>query len=63
MTDTHGKLLYGAQQIADYLGVRRRVVYHLIERGDLPHKKCGRMIVATKAALDTTLSQMGLDAA
>lgn len=61
MTDTvsHGRLLYGARQIADYLGVRRRIIYHLIENGVLPHKKSGRMIVASRSALDDALNSMG----
>jgi excisionase family DNA binding protein len=59
---THGKLLYGAAQIADYIGVRRRIVYHLIEKGALPHKKSGRMIIASRSALDDALDSMGKDA-
>ena len=31
-TDTGPDLLYGAKAIADYLGVTRRVAYHLVEQ-------------------------------
>lgn len=60
MTENHGRLLYGAQQIADYLGIRRREVYHLMEKGTLPHKKSGRMIIAARAALDNALNHLGM---
>jgi excisionase family DNA binding protein len=58
---SHGRLLYGAKQIADYLGIKQRVVYHLIENGLLPHKKSGRMIIVARSALDATLDRMGAD--
>jgi excisionase family DNA binding protein len=60
MTENHGRLLYGAKQIADYLGIRRREVYHLMEKGTLPHKKSGRMIIAARSALDNALDHMGV---
>ena len=42
MTDTMNQtpdLLYGASAIADYLGIKRGVVHHLIETARLPHFK------------------------
>lgn len=60
MTDTMNQapdLLYGASAIADYLGIKRGVVYHLIETGRLPHFKVGKTVCARRskvlAALET----------
>ena len=54
-----GKLLYGGKAIADYLGVPRRVVYHLMETGHLPHGKVGRTVCATLKSVDAALERLG----
>jgi excisionase family DNA binding protein len=41
-------LLYGAERIAEFLGVTRPIVYHLIETGKLPAKKWGRTVCASR---------------
>jgi excisionase family DNA binding protein len=53
-----GKLLYGAKAIANYLGVPRRVVYHLMETGHLPHRKIGRTVCATLSSIDAALQRI-----
>lgn len=44
-------LLYGAQQIADFLGIETRNAYYQIERGYIPTTRMGSTIVASKSAL------------
>ncbi len=44
-------LLYGALAIADFLGVKRGVVYHLVETGRLPHFKVGKTVCARRSKL------------
>jgi excisionase family DNA binding protein len=44
-------LLYGAAKIADYLGVKRSVVYHLVETGRLPSFKVGAVVCARRSKL------------
>jgi predicted DNA-binding transcriptional regulator AlpA len=51
-TATTPRWLYGAAAIAEYLGVKRSVVYHLAETSDLPIKKRGAIITAVPSALD-----------
>jgi excisionase family DNA binding protein len=50
------KLLWGADAIAEYLGIPRRAVYHLIHEERIPIKKVGRTVTARPdrllAALD-----------
>jgi len=36
-----GRIFHGAQEIADYLQLTRRAVYHLIETGRLPVFRLG----------------------
>jgi excisionase family DNA binding protein len=51
MTDTVSTpdLLYGAHAIADFLGVKRSVVYHLVETRRLPHFKVGKTVCARRS--------------
>jgi hypothetical protein len=44
-------LIYGAEEIGDFLGITARAAYHQIESGNLPVKRMGRLIVASKSAL------------
>jgi hypothetical protein len=44
-------LLWGAQAIADFLGINERQVWHQADRGLLPVKKQGRLLTASKSAL------------
>lgn len=45
-------LLPGAEAAATYLGVSRRIVYHLTEQGHLPVVKLGRRLYYSKRALN-----------
>jgi Helix-turn-helix domain len=50
--DTLGNdLIYGAAAIANYLGMKPRVVYHWLERGELPAQKLGAQWVCSRAKL------------
>ena len=54
MTDTvtiPREILHGARAIADVLGVTEKAVYHLIERGRIPHYRLGRTICARRSHL------------
>ena len=58
MTDTMNQapdLLYGANAIAAFLGIRRGVVYHLIETGRLPHFKVGKTVCARRSKVLSAL--------
>lgn len=50
-------LLYGAEAIAEYLGLGIRQAYHLFERGDSPMFKIGRRVCARRSALDAWLAK------
>ena len=54
MTDTvtiEREILHGARAIADVLGITEKAVYHLIERGRIPHYRLGRTICARRSHL------------
>jgi excisionase family DNA binding protein len=53
MTDTD--LLYGAQAIADFLGMRTTQVYPLIHKGKLPVLKIGARVACRKSTLTNWL--------
>jgi hypothetical protein len=44
-------LLYGAQEIADFLGVSLHVVYYLAKRDKLPIGKLGKNLIASRRRL------------
>jgi excisionase family DNA binding protein len=44
-------LLHGADQIAGFLGVTRRAVYHLAEKGKVPIFRMGAKLCARKTRL------------
>lgn len=44
-------LLWGAAAIANYLGVPRRAVYHMVAIDSLPHFRAGETIAARKSEL------------
>ena len=46
-----GELLYGANAIAEFLGMRPRQVYSLIFKRAIPHWHEGRTVVARRATL------------
>lgn len=48
-------LLYGAETIAEYLGINTRQLYHLHETKGLPSFKMGRRICARRSDLDAWL--------
>jgi len=45
-------LISGAEAVAAYLGISRRVVYHLTEQGHLPVVRLGRRLYYSRRALD-----------
>jgi hypothetical protein len=44
-------LLLGAQAIADELGISIRKTFHLLESGQLPARKTGRLWTSTRSRL------------
>ena len=52
-------LLTGAAAIAEYLGWRERRVYYAADRGYLPVRHVGNLLVARKSELDSALSASG----
>jgi predicted DNA-binding transcriptional regulator AlpA len=52
------QVLYGAEAIADFLGISRKAVYHLVERERIPVSRIGRTIVARPARLLAALDQL-----
>jgi excisionase family DNA binding protein len=51
-------LLYGANAIADYLGIKRRVAYHLIETERIPHFKVGKTVCARRSRLLAAMERL-----
>jgi hypothetical protein len=51
-----GDLLWGVEEIADYIRRSKRQVYYLIEREMIPIKRVGpKMIVASRSEIDASL--------
>ncbi len=48
-------LIWGAQDIARFIGKTRQATYHMLEKGDLPGKKIGNQWVASRKALAEAL--------
>lgn len=44
-------IIYGAEEIAVYLGMTRRQVYHACERHSMPYFRIGAIICARRATL------------
>ena len=44
-------MLFGAQAIADELGIDIRKTFHLLESGHLPARKTGRLWTSTRSRL------------
>jgi hypothetical protein len=44
-------LLIGAAPIAEFLGLSERACRHQLDRNTIPHRRMGRLIVASKAVL------------
>jgi excisionase family DNA binding protein len=51
-------LLYGANKIAEFLGVNRRVAYHLIETDKIPHFKIGKTVCSRRSRLVAAIEQL-----
>jgi hypothetical protein len=47
----HADLLWGAQAIADELGLDRRAVFYLLQTGKLPATKTGNIWTSTRSRL------------
>ena len=61
MTDTTAAapdLLYGASAIAEFLGVKRGIVYHLIETRRLPHFKVSKTVCARRSKLLAAMDRL-----
>ncbi len=54
-TELADDLLPGADEIAKFIGINRRRVYWFIEKGTLPHRKCGELIVGSRSAIRQAL--------
>jgi hypothetical protein len=60
MTDTGNPpadLLYGAHAIAEFLGVKPRAAYHLIETKRIPFFKIGKTLCARRTSLAAKLDE------
>lgn len=58
-TQTHRSILKGAAEISQFLfgtPARRREIYYLVERDQIPHFKMGSMICARTSTLDAWIS-------
>ena len=60
MTDTApaSDLLYGASAIAEYLGVKPRAAYHLIETKRIPFFKIGKTLCARRSTLAARIAEL-----
>ena len=45
-------LLVGADQAAEFTGLSRRTIYHLVERNQIPFSRMGARLYFRKSALD-----------
>jgi hypothetical protein len=67
MTDTNTTaapdLLYGAQAIADFLGIKLRSAQHLIETKRIPYFKIGKTVAARRSRLNAALEALEHDTA
>jgi hypothetical protein len=54
--DLADDLLWGAADIAQFIGISRNQVYWFAKKGIIPHKKCGGVIVGSRAALRHALT-------
>lgn len=52
-----GDLLIGAQAVADALGIKRRQVFHLIEKQLIPTFRLGSSVAARRSTLTKWLEQ------
>jgi excisionase family DNA binding protein len=53
-----GRIFHGAQDIADYLQIKRRAVYHLIKSGRLPVYRLGTAAIhARQETLDRFIEE------
>jgi excisionase family DNA binding protein len=57
------RLLYGAREIVSELGLTPRQTYNLVERGNLPHFRSGRTIIARRDALAAWIKAKEAEAA
>lgn len=53
-------LLPGANAAADFIGVTRRAVYHLVEGGHLPAVRKGRRLYFRRSELERAFSSASL---
>ena len=44
-------ILHGAEEIASFLGLQRRKIYHLIETNSFPHFRLGMTVCARRSTL------------
>ena len=51
MTDLSDDLLRGAEEIATFMGVGRRQIYHLVQSGQLPVFKLGATLCARRSRI------------
>ena len=45
-------LLVGADQAAEFTGLSRRTIYHLVDRNQIPYSRMGARLYFRKSALD-----------
>ncbi|VWX52976.1 helix-turn-helix domain-containing protein [Novosphingobium sp. 9U] len=49
-------LIHGAAAAAAYCGLTRRTIYHMVDRGELPVIRKGRIMFFRKSELDRAFS-------
>lgn len=45
-------LLVGADQAAEFTGLSKRIIYHLVEKDEIPFRRVGGRLYFRKTALD-----------
>ena len=56
------EMLDGAKEIAEFLGLRERSIYHLVAKGQLPVIRLGGKIAARRSTLERWLNDKEADA-
>jgi excisionase family DNA binding protein len=54
---TDGRITLTAEEVAYMLGMSKRFVYELAQRGELPCKRFGRKVLFSRQAIETMVEE------